>query len=159
MLKVLFSYSKLSGRWREQQINGFRLVAVILVVSYRPNRFVWDVCAYRWASESTINILWSPYLVSAVHLFAFAKIIIWLNLADCRLTLQALSSIPFLDIIHNSIGKILITRCLSLTKVFYRSQHICLHTFNILNSFLNNYSFWESFLCSFCMYCFSGSIL
>jgi len=83
------------GRW-EKQVDGFRLVTVVLVVSYRllSLSFEWDINTDSRASERAVFVFLPPYLVGAVGFERSAEIPVWLDLLLIWLSGDAPAGVP-----------------------------------------------------------------
>jgi len=63
---------------REEEVNCFWLIAVVLVVSHRPLLLVGDVSSDGRGSEDSVLVLWFPHSVSSTRFDCLAEVTVWL---------------------------------------------------------------------------------
>ena len=145
--KVLFRDTQLRVVLREQNVDGFGLVAVVLIVSNRLFYFGRNVCPDRRTAKSTIRVLRPPDFVRAIIFDGFAQIVVGLKFKLRRLANQTLGSVPFGFVFQrwlpeHSYRLVGLIRILACAKIFAFAEVVRVTRRVIVNLLAYNDSAW-----------------
>jgi len=75
--EILFFDSNLTVIRRKKKINSFWFIAIVLVISYTLEVFIWNIFSDSWASKASVYIFFFSYNISAVWFYWFSQIFVW----------------------------------------------------------------------------------
>ena len=129
---------------REEQIDGFWLVSVILIVCNRLLFAAWNIISDSRTAKHTVLVFFVPHYVSCSNFCANSQVFIRKQLPIGWFTLNALCSVPLtLHVTPFAIDVMLRQWVETLAQISYGSKLILGDTLHVLYLFPYNGRLWE----------------